>query len=119
MGGSTGGEETHTLTIDEMSSHAHTPSTLTAPNTETKNRMSFMTIRDFTSDATGRQKVPKYNEATDGPEYYRVPCSDPLADDYGSLQDIGSDLETANTGGNQPHNNMPPYLAVYIWKRIN
>lgn len=25
---------------------------------------------------------------------------------------------TTNTGGNQPHNNMPPYLAVYIWKRI-
>lgn len=23
------------------------------------------------------------------------------------------------TGGNQPHNNMPPYLAVYIWKRIS
>lgn len=22
------------------------------------------------------------------------------------------------TGGDQPHNNMPPYLAVYIWKRI-
>jgi hypothetical protein len=22
------------------------------------------------------------------------------------------------TGGNQPHNNMPPYLTVYIWKRI-
>lgn len=21
------------------------------------------------------------------------------------------------TGGNQPHNNMPPYLAVYMWKR--
>lgn len=20
-------------------------------------------------------------------------------------------------GGSQPHNNMPPYLAVYIWKR--
>lgn len=28
---------------------------------------------------------------------------------------------TANTteaGGDQPHNNMPPYLAVYMWKRI-
>ena len=23
-----------------------------------------------------------------------------------------------NTGGSQPHNNMPPYLAVYVWKRI-
>ena len=22
-----------------------------------------------------------------------------------------------SNGGSQPHNNMPPYLAVYIWKR--
>lgn len=22
------------------------------------------------------------------------------------------------TGGGQPHNNMPPYLAVYMWKRV-
>lgn len=33
---------------------------------------------------------------------------------------IGSAIKAAtnSTGGNQPHNNMPPYLAVYIWKRI-
>ena len=24
---------------------------------------------------------------------------------------------TTGTGGNQPHNNMPPYKAVYIWER--
>lgn len=23
-----------------------------------------------------------------------------------------------STGGNQAHNNMPPYLTVYMWKRI-
>ena len=23
------------------------------------------------------------------------------------------------TGGDKPHNNMPPYLAVYMWKRIS
>lgn len=26
-------------------------------------------------------------------------------------------LSTGSSGGGQPHNNMPPYLAVYIWKR--
>ena len=24
-----------------------------------------------------------------------------------------------NKGGGQPHDNMPPYLAVYVWKRIS
>ena len=23
------------------------------------------------------------------------------------------------TGGSKPHNNMPPYLAVYMWKRVS
>ena len=30
----------------------------------------------------------------------------------------GAEMIAANTGGNQTHNNMPPYLAVYVWKRI-
>ena len=25
---------------------------------------------------------------------------------------------TGSTGGGQAHNNMPPYLAVYVWKRV-
>lgn len=24
----------------------------------------------------------------------------------------------SSTGGDQPHNNMPPYLSIYMWKRI-
>ena len=29
----------------------------------------------------------------------------------------GKDGLIGYTGGNQPHNNMPPYLAVYMWVR--
>ena len=28
-----------------------------------------------------------------------------------------SSVKTGTTGGGQVHNNMPPYLAVYVWKR--
>ena len=24
-----------------------------------------------------------------------------------------------NSGGDQPHNNMPPYIVVYVWKRVS
>ena len=27
-------------------------------------------------------------------------------------------LETLPAGGSRPHNNMPPYLSVFVWKRI-
>lgn len=29
----------------------------------------------------------------------------------------GGAVATSNTGGNRAHSNMPPYLAVYVWKR--
>ena len=34
------------------------------------------------------------------------------SDKTGSSSDV-----IGNTGGGKPHNNMPPYLAVFMWKR--
>lgn len=34
-----------------------------------------------------------------------------------AISNSGS-FPTGTSGGNQPHNNLPPYLAVYMWKRV-
>lgn len=80
--GSTGGEATHTLTIDEIPSHTHTYK---------------------------RHAFDRYDTDPD------------LGDDvYGANNKTLDAREgvTGSSGGGQPHNNMPPYLAVYVWKRI-
>lgn len=79
--GSTGGEATHTLTVDEMPQHGHILAGYTIVWTD---------IGEIQSSATGPFKRSK----PEGSEY------------------------TGNAGNSQPHNNMPPYLAVYAWKRI-
>lgn len=32
---------------------------------------------------------------------------------------FGGNVRTMYAGGNQPHNNMPPYLAVFMWQRVS
>ena len=81
--GSTGGEATHKLTIDEMPSHRH------AINA------SYSSAGSSSSDGG------------------KILSGD---DNNGWLWDFTS---TSWTGGSAAHNNMPPYLAVYMWKRVS
>ena len=91
--GSQGGEAEHTLSTNEMPSHSHNLS-----YHETDNNKSW-----------SGNSVTKTGTAY--PEDLGVNMA--LGANWGSLGYLILD----NTGGNQAHNNMPPYLSVYIWKR--
>ena len=84
--GSTGGEATHTLTVNELATHSH----------------------DIIANGTGKRVG--FNEGNADPDYVR--------NDYTDTGNIGNQYVTSEVGGNQAHNNMPPYLTVYMWRRI-
>ena len=88
--GTTGGEATHTLTEAELASHIH----------------------QIRSDGGAKTYLVATNgSGSDGPDY----SFDDSSHDYGG--NVSGTFYATATGGNQPHNNMPPYLAVYVWKR--
>lgn len=76
----TGGEKTHTLTINEMPSHNHS--------------------------------LPWATQSQFGFSYARIISS--------SLNNVTEQLTNDsmyNTGGNQPHNNLQPFITCYVWLR--
>ena len=38
--------------------------------------------------------------------------------DGGTVDTWGGETAVGSTGGSQAHNNMPPYLAVYVYKKV-
>lgn len=100
-----GGEASHVLTTNEMPNHNHTAST----NNAGDHRHTFKGW---------------WTTKGDGSEAYACVARSPQADaeEYGSFSTSGNHSHTVTvngTGGNQAHNNMPPYLAVNMWKRVS
>lgn len=88
--GSTGGEAAVTLSVKHLPEHAH----------------------DEQLDFSGFGMRP-YMQATG--------ATGTGSGKYMTMDNLGSSevnpVQTRMAGGNQPHNNMPPYLAVYVWQR--
>lgn len=84
--GKTGGEKTHTLTVDEMPSHNHLL------------YGSPYGSADWVAEGVQRVKYDVDKKTA--------------SNTYTLAQPVW------NTGDSQAHNNLPPYMTVYMWKRI-
>lgn len=93
--GSTGGEAAHTLTANEMPSHTHNPANQAGYYGFITNSQKAFAIGDMGS------------QSGNGRYYPYAPA------DF----DISRNTATGATGGGKAHNNMPPYLTVYAWRR--
>lgn len=93
--GSQGGEASHTLTTEEMPSHGHNPANESGYFGFITNAKNAFTVGDMgTQSGSGR--------------YYPYSTA---------AFDVSRNTLTGTTGGGNSHNNMPPYLSIYIWKR--
>lgn len=78
--GATGGEEKHTLTVNEMPAHSHY-----------WNKW-YYAAGDYADGVPGGKAASTISSWTD--------------------------MSMQKVGGDQPHNNMQPYICVYRWRRV-
>ena len=90
--GSTGGEATHTLTENEIPNHEHREQMIT-----TDGNPNPLVSPNGGGSVAGGAQPSKTAWKSDSARF----------------------VYTQRTGGGQAHNNMPPYLVVFMWKRVS
>ena len=94
--GQTGGEAMHKLTTQEMPGHTH------------QERIAVYGYRDWKE-----KKIYDYSAAIDyqTPNYHGKNTTLNIAE-------VPANASTYITGEGKAHNNMPPYVVVYRWRRV-
>ena len=97
--GTTGGEATHTLSMNEMPKHTHNP-----------NDSSYKFLASNGNIGINETKRGWWTNAGTQDKHFIY-----TSENNKSI----TEPNMPEKGNNQAHNNMPPYLVVYVWKRIS
>lgn len=108
--GTTGGEAEHTLSTDELPSHNHGSKSLVG-----KLQFRAMSTGGNNVDVISGNSICSYTE--NGGESWSYSLTRNSTSQKTDVITINATHTHSSVGNNTAHNNMPPYLAVYMWKR--
>lgn len=134
---STGGEATHTLSIDELPAHDHSgtfngsgTTSSAGAHTHTRGTMNITGVANSPAETyygspSGAFYLNGTGASVGGHEFNVQKLGFDASRSWsGSTSSAGAHTHTFSVtgstnsqGGNKPHNNIPPYFAVYMWYR--